>query len=136
MRLLNAKSVEYFVVGGYAVAFHGYPRPTGDLAVWVSIHPNNVGKFLEVLKDFGFGGDDLTADVFAKAGVILRMGLPPVRIEIQTRISGVIFEECYRHRIVGEMGGETVSLINLDHLRQNKRAAGRPKDLADLENLA
>jgi hypothetical protein len=135
LRLLNQKSVEYLLVGGYAVAFHGFPRPTGDLDVWVSIHPDNIDKVLEVLREFGFGGGDLSPHLFEKPGAIIRMGVPPVRIEIQTRISGVAFSECYQHRVVGDLDGELVNLINLEHLKRNKRAAGRLKDLADLENL-
>ena len=135
LRLLNEKKVEYLVVGGYAVAFHGYPRPTGDLDIWIAVHPNNIDGVVEVLREFGFGGDDTSPSLFAEPGVIIRMGVPPVRIELQTRISGVSFEECYQHQIVGDFDGEPVNLIDLDHLKQNKRAAGRNKDLADLENL-
>lgn len=135
LRLLNEKSVEYLVVGGFAVGFHGYPRPTGDLDVWISIHPDNTTKVLEVLREFGFGGENLSPALFAKPGTIIRMGVPPLRIEIQTHISGVDFAECYQHRIMGDLDGENVSLINLHDLKQNKRAAARHKDLADLENL-
>ena len=135
LRLLNAKRVEYLVVGGYAVAFHGFPRPTGDLDVWISIHPDNVDKVVQVLREFGFGGDDVSPALFARPKAIIRMGIPPVRIDIQTHISGVDFHECYENRIRGDFSGEPANLINLDHLRQNKRAAGRHKDLNDLENL-
>ncbi len=135
LRLLNEKKVEYLVIGGYAVAFHGYPRPTGDLDVWVAVNPNNVDGIVEVLREFGFAGEDTSPSLFAAPGVIIRMGVPPVRIELQTRISGVAFEECYQHRIVGDFDGEPVNLINLEHLKRNKRAAGRNKDLADLDNL-
>jgi hypothetical protein len=127
--------VEYLVVGGYAVAFHGFPRPTGDLDVWIAVHPNNVDRVLEVLREFGFGSSGLSTRLFEKPGAVIRMGVPPVRIEVQTRISGVAFEECYLQRIVGELDGESVNLIDLEHLKVNKRAAGRSKDLADLENL-
>jgi predicted nucleotidyltransferase len=135
LKLLNEKKVEYLVIGGYAVAFHGYPRPTGDLDVWIAVHPNNIDGVVEVLREFGFAGNDTSPSLFAEPGVIIRMGVPPIRIELQTRISGVAFEECYQHRIVGDFDGQPVNLIDLDHLKKNKRAAGRNKDLNDLENL-
>ena len=135
LRLLNAKAVEYLVVGDYAVAFHGFPRPAGHLDVWVSIHHHNIGRVLEVLREFGFGGSELSPVLFEKPRAVVRMGVPPVRIEIQTHIPGVEFPKCYPRRIVGVLDGEPVSLIDLDDLRENKRAAGRHKDLADLDNL-
>jgi hypothetical protein len=133
--LLNETNVEYLVVGGYAVAYHGFPRPTGDLDVWISIDPANIDRVVDVLNKFGFGGSALSPRLFQHPGRILRFGVPPVRIELQTSISGVAFGECYQQRIIGDLDGEPVNLINLDHLKRNKSAAGRMKDLADLENL-
>lgn len=135
LRVLNEKRVEYLVIGGYAVAFHGFPRPTGDLDVWISVQPDNIDKVVETLREFGFGTCGASPDLFAKPGAIVRMGVPPVRIKIQTRISGVTFNECYQHRVTCEVDGEIVNLINIEHLKQNKRAAGRYKDLADLDSL-
>jgi hypothetical protein len=135
LRLLNEHHVEYLLIGGYAVAYHGYPRATADLDVWIAIHPHNADRVVAALKEFGFAVADLSAELFLKEGQIIRMGVPPVRIEIATSISGVRFDECYAARVIDELDGVPVSLIGLAHLKLNKRAAGRHKDLNDLENL-
>lgn len=135
LRLLNENHVEYLVIGGYAVAHHGYVGPTGGLDVRIPVHPANTGKLLNVLRAFGFGDAGLSADLLAAPGAILRMGVPPVRIEIQTSVSGVAFDECYRDRVQVDCDGVVVNMIDLEHLKLNKKAAGRNKDLADLENL-
>jgi len=90
---------------------------------------------IALLKDFGFNAPELSIDLFMKEGNIIRMGAPPLRIEIATSISGVNFSECYAARIVDVLDGVPVNLINLNHLKINKRASGRHKDLDDLENL-
>lgn len=135
LRLLNAKNVEYLVIGGYAVGFHGFPRPTGALDIWIAVHPANIEKVLDVLREFGYGSSGLGPELFAGRRPIVRMGVEPVRIEIQTEISGVGFEECFAARITQDFEGVQVSMISLEHLKKNKRAAGRHKDLADLEQL-
>jgi len=135
LRLLKEHQVEYLLVGGYAVAYHGYPRATADMDVWIAIHPENAHRFVTVLKTFGFDMSELSTELFLKEGQIIRMGVPPVRIEIVTSASGVHFKECYAARVVDELDGVEVDLIDLDHSKRNKRAAGRHKDLDDLENL-
>lgn len=135
LKLLNAHQVEYLVVGGYAVAYHGYPRATADMDIWVAISPNNAEKLVVVLKAFGFDIPDLSADLFLEKDQIIRMGVPPVRIEIITTASGVTFEDCYAERVTDELDGIQVNLIDLEHLRINKRTSGRHKDLNDLEHL-
>jgi hypothetical protein len=135
LRLLNAHHVEYLLIGGYAVAYHGYPRATADLDVWIAIHPHNADRVVAALKEFGFAVADLSAELFLKEGQIIRMGVPPVRIEIATSISGVRFDDCFAARVVDDLDGVSVGLIGLAHLKLNKRAAGRHKDLNDLENL-
>ena len=135
LKLLNAHQVEYLPIGGYAVAYHGYPRATGDMDIWIATHPENTRKVVEVLKEFGFDQPDLTPQLFQQKDRIIRMGMPPVRIEIATGISGVSFGDCYAARVVDLMDGIAVSLIDLAHLKINKRAAGRHKDLDDLDNL-
>ena len=127
--------VEYLLIGGYAVAYHGYPRATNDMDVWVAIHPDNAKRLVSVLQLFGFSVPELSDDLFLQKDKIVRMGVPPMRIEILTSISGVSFEECYTNRIVDEIDGILVNLIALKQLRQNKRASGRYKDLNDLEHL-
>lgn len=135
LRLLNDREVRYLVIGGYAVGYHGYPRATNDLDVWIAIAPDNAARVVEALEDFGFGSAELTTDLFLKEDSIIRMGLPPMRIEILTTISGVSFETCYQDRVEGVFGGTEVTLISLDDLKRNKRASGRYKDLDDLEHL-
>lgn len=135
LKLLNAHGVKYLLVGGYAVAFHGYPRATADLDVWIARHPANAQRLVDALVEFGFSLPDLTPSLFMQEGRIVRMGNPPVRIEIATDISGVTFESCYDSRIAGTLDGVEASVISIDDLKTNKRAAGRFKDLDDLENL-
>jgi hypothetical protein len=135
LQLLNAHQVEYLLIGGYAVGYHGYPRATADMDIWVAIHPQNAGRIVAVLREFGFGLPELSADLFLRENQIIRMGVPPIQIEIITSVSGVTFEECYAERVVDTLGGVAVNLIDLKHLKVNKRASGRYKDLDDLENL-
>jgi hypothetical protein len=135
LSLLGSNGVEYLLIGGYAVGYHGYPRATGDLDIFVAISPENAERIVTTLREFGFGTPDLSPELFLQRGRITRMGNVPVRIEILTAISGVSFEECYAHRITGVMAGVEVSLIDREHLKANKRASGRHKDLDDLEHL-
>ncbi len=135
LRLLNSHRVEYLLIGGYAVGYHGYPRATNDIDVWVAIHTDNAERLVNVMQAFGFSVPGLSKELFLEQEKIIRMGVPPMRIEVLTSISGVIFDECYAARIVGKMDGVQVNLINLDHLKQNKKASGRYKDLSDLEHL-
>jgi len=135
LKLLNEKGVKYLLIGGYAVGYHGYPRATNDMGVWVAIHPDNAERIVQALKEFGFDQPELTPGLFLQENKIIRMGHPPMRLEISTGISGVEFDDCYGNRIVDDFDGITVSIIDLPHLKMNKKAAGRLKDLADLENL-
>ena len=135
LKLLNEKDVRYLLIGGYAVGYHGYPRATGDMDIWIAIHPDNAKKVISALRDFGFDHPDLSPDLFLQKNKIIRMGHPPMRLEISTGISGVEFDECYVSRIVDTLDGVEVNIIDLPHLKANKKAAGRYKDLADLENL-
>jgi predicted nucleotidyltransferase len=136
LQLLNSRQVEYLLIGGYAVGYYGYPRATADMDIWIAIEPENAEKVVEVLQEFGFGVEELTPDLFLEEEQIIRMGLPPVRIEILTTISGVSFEECYAARQIDVLDGVEVNLISLEHLKVNKKASGRYKDLNDLENLS
>lgn len=136
LKLLNSQRVEYLLIGGFAVGYHGYPRPTGDLDIWIGVNPKNAEKIVAVLKEFGFDVPELSIALFLKKKKIIRMGVPPLRIEITTTISGVKFEECYANRIVDTIDGVEVNLINLNHLQINKKASGRLKDLNDLEYLS
>lgn len=135
LQLLNDHGVEYLVIGGHAVAFHGYPRATGDLDVWVAVDRENANRLVVALRTFGFDLPELQPDLFLRPGRVIRMGLPPNRIEIQTGIDGVSFDECSPRGIVAELDGVRVRFISLPDLKLNKRASGRHKDLADLEQL-
>ncbi len=127
--------VEYLLIGGYAVGYHGYPRATADITVWVACNRSNADRIVEALKAFGFDVPELTPALFLKEQRVVRMGIAPLRIEISMSIDGVEFEACYRERIVDMIEGLKISIINLKHLKQNKRASGRLKDLADLDYL-
>ena len=135
LKLLNEKGVRYLLIGGYAVGYHGYPRATGDLDVWIAIHPDNAQKMVTVFREFGFDHPELTPELFLQENKIIRMGYPPMRLEISTGISGVEFDECYASKTVDTIDDVEVNIIDLPHLKANKKAAGRLKDLADLENL-
>ena len=135
LKLLNSHRVEYLLVGGYAVGYHGYPRATGDMDLWVAVRQNNAEKLVVVLKEFGLNAPQLSADIFLQENQIIRMGVPPMRIELLTTISGVDFDSCYSERIVDMIDSVEVHIINLKHLKQNKQASGRHKDLDDLQYL-
>jgi hypothetical protein len=135
LSLLNANGVEYLLIGGYAVGYHGYPRATNDMDIWIAINPSNAESMVKVLRAFGFDTPDLSVSLFLKENNIVRMGLPPMRIEVTTGISGVHFDACYAERIVDTIDGTEVNIISLRDLKKNKQASGRHKDLNDLENL-
>ena len=135
LRLLRAQGVEYLLIGGWAVGYHGYPRATYDLDVWIAISPGNADRMVKALAEFGFDTSELSKDLFLQPDKIVRMGVEPVQIEVMTSISGVGFDECYRERLETTLDSEPVSLISLRKLRINKKASGRLKDLSDLEHL-
>lgn len=135
LQLLNSKKIKYLVVGGYAVGFHGYPRATGDLDIWIDINRPNALKIVEALKDFGFDLPELKTDLFLQTEKVIRMGVPPMRLEIITSIDGVLFKPCYKNRVIADLGEIKVNFISKDDLLINKRASGRPQDLVDFEKL-
>jgi predicted nucleotidyltransferase len=135
LQLLNSNGVEYLVVGGYAVGHYGYPRATGDLDVWIEVNETNAAKAAGVVREFGMPEEQVSVDLFLRKNQVIRMGLPPVRIEIITGVSGLEFAECYPRRQTVVMDEVTVNLISLADLKTNKRAAGRHQDLEDLEHL-
>jgi len=135
LKLLNAHGVEYLLVGGYAVGLHGYPRPTGDIDFWIATSTENAHRVIRVIREFGFAVPDLDPSLITEEKRILRMGLPPTRIEVISTISGLTFEACYPRRVESELDGVKVSLIHLEDLKANKRASGREKDIIDLKYL-
>ena len=135
LKLLNSNEVRYLLIGGYAVGFYGYPRATADIHVWVEISERNASLIVESLKQFGFDVANLNRELFLKEHQIVRLGNPPLRIELLTSISGVGFEECYTERTRATIDGMNLPVISLTKLRMNKKASGRHKDLDDLEQL-
>lgn len=135
LELLNAHKVEYLVVGGYAVVFHGYPRFTGVLDIWVNPTEENAGKVLKAIQEFGFGSLGLSLNDFYNIDSVVQMGYSPCRIDIMTSVSGIEFIESYKNKEVKEIDGIEIPIINLSDLIKNKKATGRFKDLDDIENL-
>jgi len=135
LKLLSSHAVEYLLIGGYAVGIHGYPRGTADLDVWVSTSPDNSNRIVDALKEFGFDTPELNAALFQGPDMVVRMGVPPIRIDILTSISGVAFSECYRRRETVSIGDLDVPVISLPDLKTNKLATGRTQDRADVEHL-
>ena len=135
IELLNGYSARYLVVGGYAVAFHGYPRYTKDLDIWIELSPENADNVLKALDDFGFGSLGLKPEDFLESDQIIQLGYPPNRIDLLTTLKDIIFEDCYKARVVVNIQGLKINFIDLENLKKNKRATGRPQDLADAENL-
>jgi len=135
LKLLNDKNIKYLLIGGYAVGYHGYPRATNDMDIWIAINPKTAKQMVAALKEFGFDTSLLSEELFLKENSIVRMGIAPIRIEILTTISGVNFEECFKQRLVDEIDGVKINIIGLEQLKINKKASGRHKDLDDYENL-
>ena len=135
IELLNENSVRYLVVGGYAVAFHGHPRYTKDLDVWVELSPDNANKIIAALNKFGFGSLGLKPEDFLEMDQIVQLGYPPNRIDILTTLKDMKFEDCYKKKVEVEIQGLHIDFIDIENLKKNKRATGRPQDLADAENL-
>lgn len=132
---LFATGAEFLVVGAHALAAHGTPRATGDIDIWVRPTPENADRVLAALKVFGAPLFDLTREDLSRPGIVFQMGLPPFRIDILTGISGVTFDEAWPDRLVSEVEAMRVPFIGKAALIKNKRAAGRPKDLVDVESL-
>ena len=135
LRLLNVQGVDYLLVGGYAVGLHGYPRATIDLDVWIRPVADNAERVVAALRAFGFDLPEVQPSLFLSPRALVRFGVPPFRIELMTTIDGVDYEGCRARAVEFDVDGLSVPVISLDDLKTNKRAAGRNKDLADLDNL-
>ena len=132
---LNDNNVKYLIIGGYAVAFHGHPRYTKDIDIWLSADKSNIENVLHALKDFGFASLELKIDDFLDPEQIIQLGYPPNRIDLLTDLPGVDFKICYKSRVNVEIEEVRVNFIDMENLKKNKKATGRHQDLADLENL-
>ncbi len=135
IELLQANRVRYLVVGGYAVAVHGYPRYTKDLDIWIERSAENAARLLETLDQFGFGAMGLSPEDIMAPRQVIQLGYPPNRIDLVTDLTGLTFEECYPTKTTIAIGGLDIDFIDLDNLKRNKAATGRAQDLADIENL-
>jgi predicted nucleotidyltransferase len=135
LRLLTSYNVRYLLVGGYAVGYHGYPRATGDMDIWIEMSESNSINIVSAFRDFGMPDETISKDLFLEKNKVIRIGVPPVRLEVITSASGVDFNECYSDREVVEIDGIPINLISLQDLKKNKRAAGRHKDMEDMEHL-
>ena len=135
IELLNEHKVQYLVIGGYAVNFHGYPRYTKDIDFWLWMTKPNIKKLIEAIKEFGFGELNLEIEDFMTTDNIIQLGYEPYRIDLLVDVEGIDFEECYERRIKAELDGTEVKFLSLQDLIRAKRAAGRLQDLADAEQL-
>lgn len=134
IELLNKNKVRYLIIGGYAVVYHGYVRSTNDMDIWVDIGEANIKRLMAALDEFGFSALKFKQTDFLP-NQIIQLGYPPNRIDIITSPAGVSFDECYASRQQVDLDTIIVDFIDLDNLLKSKRAAGRTRDLADIEEL-
>jgi len=136
VKLLNQHEVEYMVVGGYALAFHGKPRHTGDLDIWINVTEENAMRMLKVIDDFGLKALNFQKQDFLAEGMISQIGYPPLRIDLLNAIDGVDFKEAVLNMQKIELeNGLTINYIGLNDLVKNKKASGRKQDIADVKTL-
>ncbi len=135
LELFNVHKVDYIIVDAYALGFHGVPRYTGDLDILVKPDSGNAERILKALDVYGFGAVGLSAADFEKQDNIVQLGHPPVRIDIITSLTGVLWDDAWIGRIEGSFGGVDVQYIGRKEYIVNKKALGRKKDMADLEAL-
>ena len=135
LELLNAQNVEYMVVGAHALAYHGVPRATGDLDIWVRPTAENARRIIQVLENFGFGSLGLQTDDFVAVDKVIQLGVVPVRVDLVTSITGVAWEQAVENRASGMYGDVPVSFLGREQFIANKRASARAQDLADIEAL-
>jgi hypothetical protein len=133
--LLIAREVEFVIVGAHALAFHGAPRFTGDLDILIRPTVDNARRALTAITEFGFATVPLTAAEIVSGTKVIEMGVAPVQIHVMSEISGVTWDEVWATREIGTLGLHVVAFIGRETFLRNKRAAGRPKDLADIDAL-
>jgi predicted nucleotidyltransferase len=136
VKLLNRYEVAYMIVGGYALAFHGKPRHTGDLDIWINVSEKNANKMIEVINQFGLSSMGFTKEDFLKPGYITQIGYPPLRIDILNSIDGINFNEAItdmqKMRIDNDL---SINYIGLKDFIKNKKASGRSQDIADIKEI-
>ena len=133
--LLNSHRVEYVIVGAHCVAFHGRPRYTGDLDIFVRPSADNAGRLLAALEEFGFGGVGMSRADFLRPNQVIQLGRAPNRIDLLTGLSGVDADEAFLTKVGAQLAEMPVFVLSKELLVRNKRATGRPQDLADLADL-
>ncbi len=135
IELLNQHQVEYMIVGAHALAYHGRPRHTGDLDIWIKPNIENASRMIKVLADFGFGSVGLVEQDFLRENYVTQLGYPPLRIDILNSISGVEFDQAYANRVEGDVEDLKINFISISEFIRNKEASGRKKDLGDIASL-
>lgn len=135
LSILNEAQVRYLVVGGYAVIEHTEPRYTKDIDIWVSPTRDNAERVYASLKQFGAPLSNITIEDFTNPGIVYQMGRPPARIDVLTGLTGLDFESAWSNRVEGSYGEVRTQFLSIEDLIINKRAAGRPQDLMDVESL-
>jgi hypothetical protein len=135
LALLNEHKVEYIIVGAYALAFHGAPRFTGDIDIYVNPTKENANRIVSALSAFGFGTLGLTPEDFQKLDQVIQLGVPPVRIDLITSVTGVSWDQASVGKMPGNYGDIPVFFLGRAQYIANKKATGRSKDLADIEAL-
>ena len=135
VELLNQHHVAYMIVGGYALAFHGKPRHTGDLDIWIQNSDDNAEKLVNVIKKFGLGSLGLTKADFLQDGYVTQIGYPPLRIDILNSIDGVNFDDAFQNKLLINIDGLDINYIGLRDFIDNKIASGRSQDIVDLKEI-
>ena len=135
LKLLEENQVEYVVVGGYAVAFHGYPRFTKDIDIFFKNSELNVKRIKKALISFGFTDKDLPDDLFYEKGSIIQFGIEPLRVDIINEIDGVNIEDALKNSIRGKYGKVEINFIGINELIKNKESTGREQDIIDAKKL-
>lgn len=133
--LLTSHRIDFLVVGGHAVAFHGYPRYTGDIDIFLRPESDNARRVLTVLAEFGFGNLDITEQDLTTPENVIQLGNPPNRIDLLASISGVSFESAWNTRTSGRLAGHDINYLGLDSLLKNKQESNRAQDRLDVEKL-
>ncbi len=136
LELLEKHNVDYMIVGGYAVAFHGFPRFTKDIDIFFSTAPENIEQIIEALTEFGFPKTELKSELFLAEGDLITFGVAPVRVDFINKIDGVDYPNARKRRVRGKYGDNEVYFIGKEDLLQNKKSTTRAKDKADVEELS
>jgi hypothetical protein len=135
VELLNKHEVEYMVVGGYALAFHGEPRFTGDMDIWIDVSEANAERMMTVLSEFGASSLGFTRQDFLDDSIIKQIGQPPLRIDILGAIDGVRYADAVNDKQYFKSKDLTIPYIGVKDFIKNKEAVGRKKDLKDVKRI-